>query len=409
MLSDSAKLKGYAMRLQSIIETAIDGIITIDDEGLIESVNPAAASQFQYLPKEIIGKNIKYLMPQPYRREHDQYLERYNKTREPRIIGIGREVIGLKKDGTTFPFNLAVSEVILHDRVVFTGIIHDLTDLKQAQNNLLELNESLEKKIAERTEELEEAVNGLLTANNKLRSNELLLSNALEKEKELNELKSRFVSMASHEFRTPLSTILSSAALISRYQSSDQNEQRIKHVERIKSAVQNLTGILNDFLSLSKIEEGKEDINLSNIIVKDVCETVIQDVSGLLKEGQKVNYIPNEISVFTDERILKNILFNLTSNAIKYSKPKGIITINVQQESNKITISVTDNGIGIPLEDQKHLFSRFFRASNVINIQGTGLGLNIVKRYLDLLDGSITFQSAEGIGTKFIVELKKEQ
>ena len=250
-----------AIRLQSIINTAIDGIITIDDAGVIESINPAAAQQFGYEPQEVIGYNIKVLMPEPYHSHHDQYISNYLETKEPKIIGIGREVIGKKKNDDVFPFRLAVSEIILNDRIIFTGIIHDLSGVKAAENKLQKLNEDLEKEVENRTNELEEAINKLLFSNKELDENRKELQELLSKEKELNQLKSRFVSTASHEFRTPLSTILSSASLIGRYTKEDENEKREKHINRIKSAVNHLTGILNDFLSLSKIEEGKISVN----------------------------------------------------------------------------------------------------------------------------------------------------
>lgn len=398
------QLKDLALTLQGIIDTAIDGIITIDDRGLVESVNKSAAIQFGYSPNEIIGNNIKMLMPEPYHSEHDGYLHRYNTTKEPRIIGTGREVIGQRKDKTQFPFRLAVSEVILNDRVIFTGIIHDLTDVKDAEHNLIKLNEKLEEKVEERTNELEEAVNKLLKTNKKLELSENELNLALAKEKELNELKSRFVSMASHEFRTPLSTIMSSASLISKYKDESHNDKRQKHVNRIKSAVTNLTGILNDFLSLSKIEEGKVQVSNGDINIQDLCDLVVDEVKGLLKNNQMIEQDhESKIVIHSDKRILKNVLFNLISNAIKYSNPEGVITCKLRTHQNNLIIDIKDQGIGIPENEQKYMFERFFRASNVETIQGTGLGLNIVKRYVELLGGEISFKSKLGVGTTFTI------
>lgn len=398
------QLKDLALTLQGIIDTAIDGIITIDDRGLVESVNKSAAIQFGYSPNEIIGNNIKMLMPEPYHSEHDGYLHRYNTTKEPRIIGTGREVIGQRKDKTQFPFRLAVSEVILNDRVIFTGIIHDLTDVKDAEHNLIKLNEKLEEKVEERTNELEEAVNKLLKTNKKLELSENELNLALAKEKELNELKSRFVSMASHEFRTPLSTIMSSASLISKYKDESHNDKRQKHVNRIKSAVTNLTGILNDFLSLSKIEEGKVQVSNGDINIQDLCDLVVDEVKGLLKNNQRIEQDhESKIVIHSDKRILKNVLFNLISNAIKYSNPEGVITCKLRTHQNNLIIDIKDQGIGIPENEQKYMFERFFRASNVETIQGTGLGLNIVKRYVELLGGEISFKSKLGVGTTFTI------
>ncbi|MBT8190767.1 MAG: PAS domain-containing sensor histidine kinase [Saprospiraceae bacterium] len=411
----------FALRIQAIIDTAIDGIITIDVHGVIETVNQAAIQMFGYAESDIVGKKINVLMPEPYKSSHDGYMSRYLSTKIPRIIGIGREVLGERADGSVFPFRLAVSEVILNDRIIFTGIIHDLTDVKAAEERILRLNEELESKVSKRTYELENVVNKLLDTNTKLeeeinerksieaklmiREEELKLS--LEKEKELGELKSRFVSMASHEFRTPLATILSSAALISRYEEHNHQPKRVKHVERIKSAVNNLTGILNDFLSISKLEEGKIDVKYDKVNLESLIELIKQEVEGIMKPGQAitVNFINTLRPVISDERIIKNILFNLVSNSIKYSYESGLIECNIKFLEEELEIEIKDKGIGIPLEDQKHMFERFFRAGNVTNIQGTGLGLNIVKRYVDILGGSIRFTSIFGEGSSFFVKL----
>lgn len=402
-------LKDLAQRLKGIIDTAIDGIITINPLGIIESVNIAAAKQFGYKAEEIQGKNIKMLMPSPYQEEHDSYLHRYNTTKVPRIIGVGREVTGLRKDKSTFPFRLAVSEVILNDRIIFTGIIHDLSDVKDAEKRLLEMNEQLEHLVQKRTNELEEVVNKLLSTNEILQKRESELKLSLSKEKELNELKSRFVSMASHEFRTPLSTILSSASLIGKYTEEAQNDKREKHVSRIKSAVNTLTGILNDFLSLSKIEEGKVVVQKTLVDLEELCNEIIDEVKGIMKPGQTISHEGLEnIEINTDKRILKNILFNLISNAIKYSKEDGEISCKLKFEDDLFNLEIKDNGIGIPLADQKYLFERFFRASNVETIQGTGLGLSIVKRYVNLLGGEINFESKENVGTIFNITIHKQ-
>ncbi len=405
------QLEDIALRLQGIIDAAIDGIITIDDRGNIESINHAAATQFGYTDNEVIGNNVKMLMPEPYHAEHDGYIHRYNTTKKPRIIGIGREVVGKTKEGKHFPFRLAVSEVILNDRVIFTGIIHDLSDIKKAEGELTALNEKLEAKVIQRTNDLEDAVNKLLLANKTLEDREEELNSALVKEKELNELKSRFVSMASHEFRTPLSTILSSAQLISRYTDESHNEKREKHINRIKSAVGNLTGILNDFLSLSKIEEGLITVENEEVEVDALCNLVMDEVKGLLKKNQVIDHQTDtkDLVINSDRRILKNVFFNLLSNAIKYSNEGDIIYCKViTSNKENIEINIIDQGIGIPEEDQKYMFERFFRANNVENIQGTGLGLNIVKRYVELLGGEISFTSKLSQGTTFKVIIPRK-
>lgn len=228
---------------------------------------------------------------------------------------------------------------------------------------------------------------------------------ALEHERELNELKSRFVSTASHEFRTPLSTILSSVSLLSRYSSDDQKEKRDKHIERIKNSVHNLTGILNDFLSLDKLEAGVVKGNPEEFDIYDFVEGVCDQMVPTLKPTQNINYQhKGKRQVALDRQILNNILFNLLSNASKYSNGNDIDLTTILARPN-LTIVVKDRGMGISIEDQKHLFERFFRAKSAINISGTGLGLNIVKKYIDLLGGSIEVDSVLGEGSTFTVKL----
>ncbi len=538
------------LRLNAIIETATDGIITIDDKGRMELVNPAAAKLFGYTHEEMIGQNVNMLMPAPYNSEHDHYLHNYLLTREKKIIGIGREVNGKRKDGTCFPFRLSISEVQFQNRRIFTGIVHDLSEQKRAEKALREekertqryldiantillvisrdqkvslinrkgcevlgyeeediigknwfelviapnqqestkklfdqliqghaesidyyeneiitrqgekrliawhnalirddtgvivstissgiditkqraaeeriirLNSELEERVEQRTEELAKAVNQLLETNNQLkyevqergtaeaalRKREQELQVSLAKEKELSELKSRFVSLASHEFRTPLSTILSSADLIEAYQKEEHQEKRLRHTNRIKSAVANLTNILNDFLSLSRLEEGKILNEPVAFDLSGFCNEALDEIQDLLKPGQSIRR-KDELqvsTVFLDKKILKNVLFNLLSNAIKYSEEGKPIDCQMITTESELKIIITDYGIGIPEPEQQYLFTPFFRAHNVENIQGTGLGLNIVKRYIDLMKGEVTFKSASGLGTTFYVSI----
>jgi len=351
-------------RYQAIIDNAVDGIITIDDKGIIESVNPSAMRMFGYEREELIGQNIKILMPEPDRGNHDKYIGNYHATGKGKIIGKGREVVGKRKNGTMFPFLLSISEVILENKKIFTGVIHDISELREVKD-------------------------------------------ALAKERDLSELKSRFVTMASHEFRTPLSTILSSVSLISRYNDPKDEEKRIKHVNRIKSSVNNLTSILNDFLSLSRLEEGHVLNDPIEFSINELSEEVIDEMNSILKEGQEIKIARSEEmqKVFLDKNLVRNIMINLISNAIKYSNEGQSIVVHIEVRDNVLTIEIKDEGIGIPEEDQSYLFSRFFRAHNAANIPGTGLGLNIVKKYLDLLRGRIEFKSKQSEGTTFVVQI----
>ena len=418
-------LKDTELRLKAIFDAAVDGIITINQSGIIEEVNKAASILFGYDPKEITGKNVNVLMPFEHSRNHDRYIQNYQKSKVARIIGIGREVEGKKKSGEVFPFWLAVIEVNLESKTIYTGFIHDLSEIKTAENKLRSMNEDLEKKVIERTYELENAVNQLLSLNrqledeitkkiraqNKLKEREIALEKSLAKERELGELKSRFVSMASHEFRTPLSTIQSSVSLINRYTTSEQQTQREKHIVKIKSSVTHLTGILNDFLSMNKVEEGKLSVVYEHFDPYELCQSVIDELKTILKQNQTIIFQPlpdsgtNNKKINSDPKILKNILINLISNAIKYTDENGVIICTLVVYKEFITFSIKDNGIGIPDEDQKHLFDRFFRASNAVNIEGTGLGLNIVRKYVEILDGSISFVSRLYDGSTFTIEI----
>lgn len=388
--------------LAAIIDHAIDGIITIDNRGNVESINPAALELFGYQAEEVIGHNISMLMPEPDRGNHDGYLHNYQTTGHKKIIGIGREVMGLKKNGETFPFRLAVSEVWLKDKNIFTGFIHDLSREKAAEDMLKQHAAELEHKVSERTRDLISLVSELEKAKAEV-------SKSLEKEIELNQLKSRFVSMASHEFRTPLSSVQLSASLIEKYsERPDDKANIIKHTNKIKSAVQLLTSILNDFLSLEKLEAGIVVMNKQYINLVELAEEITEEMQLICKKNQHIVYQhTGEMGHFTlDPNLLKNALVNLISNAIKYSGEDTLIEFTTCIDEEGCLISVKDNGIGIPEEDQVHLFEPFFRAHNTGNIPGTGLGLNIVKRYIELMAGQMEFESEVHKGTSFRVSFK---
>ena len=233
------------------------------------------------------------------------------------------------------------------------------------------------------------------------------LAKALKAEQELNELKSRFISMASHEFRTPLSAILSSAILIGKQNEPGKEERREKHVARIRSHVKHLVVILNDFLSLSKLEEGMVQAKPQNFELIQFCRKLVDEMESIKKEGQTIQlkHIAVEMEVFLDQKLLSHILTNLMSNALKYSDEGQEIVLQLKQDGQMVVFNITDKGIGIPEQEQKYLFDRFFRATNATNIQGTGLGLNIVKQYAELMQGSVSFISKNDMGSTFTAEL----
>ncbi|SDS23968.1 PAS domain S-box-containing protein [Polaribacter sp. KT25b] len=235
---------------------------------------------------------------------------------------------------------------------------------------------------------------------------EIDILNTLKKERELSELKSRFISMASHEFRTPLSAILSSAILIEKQNGVGKEDKRINYVSKIRSNVKDLVVILNDFLSLGKLQEGKVVAQPTTFNLIDFLKLLIEEINNIKKNGQIITlqYENSIIKVVLDPKLLKHIIHNLLSNAIKYSEENQEIIIKVTPNNKLVNIKIIDQGIGIPQEDQANMFQRFYRADNAANIQGTGLGLNIVKQYTDLMDGTINFKSELNKGSTFYLE-----
>lgn len=240
---------------------------------------------------------------------------------------------------------------------------------------------------------------------------EIEILNALKKERELGELKSRFVSMASHEFRTPLSTILSSANLIARQNEPEQEDKRLKNVERIRSSVRNLVGILDEFLSLGRLEEGKVSANPEVFDLVDFMDAIVQELQHAHKPGQQVHITSPQptIQVYVDKQFARNIFLNLLSNALKYSPEGKPVDIVVGNHPPTFSVKIIDRGVGIPTDEHKHLFDLFFRARNATNIQGTGLGLPIVKKYIDLMQGDIAVESELEKGTTITVTLPLKQ
>lgn len=399
--------------MTSLFENATEGILLTDKTGSIVLVNPSAYKMFGYDQGELIGEKIEMLIPTRYHGHHSQLRDGFYKKPGNRPMGIGRDLFARRKDNSEFPVEISLSHYYQRNEPFVIAFIVDITTRKEIEQNLVrqkielekisddirKLNAELEEKVEERTLILKEALQ-------KLEESQLELSESLDKERQLNEIKSRFVSMASHEFRTPLSTILSSATLVSKYPSTEEFEKRERHIRRIRDSVNHLNELLEDFLSLGKLEEGKVSITVSTFPVKEFIEDITDEMKAQTKQGQEIifTYV-GENNFSTDKRMLKNILINLMSNAIKFSGEGKSIDINASNKNDELGVVVKDNGLGIPEEDMPHLFSTFFRGKNVSNIQGTGLGLPIVKRYVDLLKGQINVESRLEEGTTFILTL----
>lgn len=535
---------------RALFNYASIGILIANAQGEIQMANKFVEQQFGYTEDELMGRKVETLIPRRYKERHIKHRENFSHNPHSRPMGLGMELSGLKKDGSEFPVEVSFGYYKIEDDNFALAFISDITQRKETEQAIVQLNAHLEEKVkegsqslaltvgqlgaqireterkdaelervntflnniwnhagamiivcdkngiiqffnpaaelelgysatdmvnttslvslhtpqemearaAELSQELGKAVkpdfsvfaelNALQQGNNeewhyvrkdgstfyvslnvkalkdsrgditsylaiaidiseKKKAEEELRA-TLKKEMELNELKSRFVSMASHEFRTPLSSVLSSAYLLSKYITTDDQPQRDKHIQRIVSSVTSLTDILNDFLSVGKIEEGNIRAKYSDYDVNEQVADVIQGVQHMLKKGQHISYRHVGINtVSLDPSMMKHIITNLLSNAIKFSPEGSEIELVTEQNGDAFILSVKDNGIGIPAEDQENLFKRFFRSSNVTNIQGTGLGLHIVSKYVELMNGAIECFSEESKGTEFKITFNK--
>jgi len=394
-VTDLKEAQKISEDISKIVEESLNEIFIFDAETLkFVQVNKGALQNIGYSLEEMQSMTPIDIKPNF---EEAPFLELLVPLKNGETDKLLFETVHERKDKSTYLVEVHLQYSKLGNQSVYVAIILDITERKKNEKKILEYSNDLEQKVMNRTKAL--------------KSSEAKLRVSLEKEKELGELKSRFVSMASHEFRTPLSSILSSANLIGRYEEGgEQQAKRMKHVGRIESSVRNLTMILNDFLSLEKLESGKIRYNPVDFEIENFVQLLVEEVNLTAKGEQKVvHHHEGNNMINADEHLLKNILINLLSNGIKYSTEGQNVELHTKNNDGNLFIQVRDYGIGIPEAEQKNMFTRFFRANNVTNIQGTGLGLTIVTRYLELMDGKIWFESKQGEGTSFFVEIPKKE
>ncbi|MEQ3664761.1 PAS domain-containing sensor histidine kinase [Olleya sp.] len=363
-------------------EAISEGILIVDENQIIIAVNSSTEEMFGYEKDELNNKPLETLIPKTYHKGHGQHFNNYYKHSEKRTMGKGRALFAARKDGSTFPVEVGLNPFTVSEKKYVMALAIDITERKN-------YTDKLEKTVIERTKQLTEA---------------------LATEKELNDLKTKFLSLVSHEFKTPLTGILTSSMLLSKYKLAEQQDKRDKHINTINSKVHYLNNILNDFLSVEKLESGKVNYRFTEFRLSKVINEVIYNANMLLKEGQKINY-PEDIddmSLIQDEKTLELALSNLVHNAIKYSPENTTIQLKVKQDPINTTFIIIDNGIGIPENDQKNIFNRYFRAENALLNQGTGIGLNIVKTHLENLGGAISFESEENKGSTFTITIPNQ-
>jgi PAS domain S-box-containing protein len=393
-------------RFEAVFDHATIGIIVCDRQGNIVLTNEKALQLFDYASEGLLGQRIEVLVPDAVSGRHEKLRETFNAHPSVRSMGANRDLQARRRDGSVFPVEISLSYFHLDEELFVVAYIIDITfkqeSIKalQAERQRVErLNADLEQKVADRT-------HALMTTLAQLEKRSEELTQALAAEQQLGELKSRFVSMASHEFRTPLTAILTSAALIEKYPATEQQPQRLRHLDRIRASVKHLSDILEEFLSVGKIEEGRIEAHPARLELPELVQEALADVQGLRKQGQHIELLLEDVGpLWLDASLLRKVLVNLLSNALKYSPENTTVTVQASCRPHHLTLRVQDEGVGISEEDQQHLFERFFRARNAANIPGTGLGLYIITRYLELMGGTIALQSELNVGTTVTITL----
>jgi len=351
------QVRSAESRLSAIIDTVVDGIVTIDRHGVIHTFNPAAERIFGHPAAEVIGQNVRLLMPEPYRSAHDGYLRNYLHTGKPKVIGLRREVAGQCQDGSTFPMDLAVSEMDINGERMFTGIVRDITERKKIER-----------------------------------------------------LKSEFVATVSHELRTPLTSIHGALGLLVGKHGAALSEKGRHLLEMASRNSERLTLLINDLLDLEKIESGSLNFDFKALDLATLVQQALAASDGYAHR-YAVTLRLAEVSptavVWGDEHRLLQVLANLLSNAIKYSPQGDEVVVSVTQRAQRYRVSVQDHGRGIPDEFCSRMFQRFAQAdsSDTREKGGTGLGLSVSKAIVERLGGVIDYVSELGVGTDFFFEL----
>lgn len=397
-----------------LFEAIPEGALVVDNNQNIVAANTAVENMFGYSKGEICNQPLSILIPEKFRINHKDNFQLFLRSNATRKTGHSRNLFGVTKSKKKFPVEIGLNPFKVDNTMYVIALIIDVSKRKEIENKIENLNLNLEKKILERTSELNYTITQLKELNISYKQEierrletENKLKVALNKEKELNELKTKFLSLVSHEFKTPLSGILTSAMLLGKYNLSEQQAKRDKHIYTIINKVHYLNNILDDFLSIERLETNKTNYKFTTFNLSKIVNEVIYNANLLLKSGQKIT-IPKNIDdfiLYQDEKFLELALSNIIYNAVKYSPQNTIIDLKVFKNNEKIIFKVEDQGIGIPKKEQKYIFNRYFRAENVLNEQGTGIGLNIVKSHLHNLGGSIYFSSIENKGSIFTFEL----
>ena len=357
-------------RMRSVVDHVLDAIITIDERGRVTTFNRAAERIFGYTGREVIGQNVKMLMPEPYKSEHDRYVENYLGTGKAKIIGVGREVVGLRKDGMTFPMELAISEFRLGKSRYFTGIVRDITDRKR-----------LEAELNQRLQDLAQA----------------------------DRQKNEFLAMLGHELRNPLAPMTNALYLMRRARSDASMVEEAQSM--IERQLQHLVRLVDDLLDISRIVQGKIELRLERVALADVIRRATETAQPVVDAHGHVldvNVPQRPIYVMGDRMRLAQAVSNLLNNAAKYSTRPGTIRIQLEQAGSQATTTVGDEGEGIAPDMLPRVFDLFVQGEHTLARSGGGLGigLTLVRRVAEMHNGSVSAYSAgRGKGSRFAITL----
>lgn len=404
--------KGNTNILKVAFDTTLEGVILTDSSAIIIMANTAVEQCLGYTVDELVGQKINILVPDFLRQAHNKHYKTYFGNPNYLSHKNAREINGQHKDGRSIPLEIRLNSFHYEGKRYAKALITDITERKENEKRIQKAKKELEETIVDKTQDLERVVKELRESNSALETEILKKKKAQSKakkalvaERELGQLKTRFISLASHEFRTPLSGILTSATLIKKY-TDQNNKDALKHITTIESMVKHLSNILEDFLSLERLDTGSIQYKFSAFDINELLLEIIEKANSITKKGQNIEYPICEKcpKIYQDKKIIQIIITNILFNAIKYSPKKSNIAISITA-NEYISIKISDKGIGIPEKDQKLIFKRFYRGSNTANIQGTGIGLNIVKANIESLGGSISFVSKENEGTTFTLKI----
>lgn len=363
------------------------GIIVFDDKMNIVLANQPVSEIFEY-KKSVVGKNLRLLL------KNDTLLTEFLENPTTDTFKTTKEIIGIKNNGEEIYLEVSFGKLEYENKFYYKLLLTDINERKKKEKEINALNVQLEEEVKLSNKELQKVIEQLKIS--------------LNKEKELNILKTKFIALASHEFKTPLSAILSSTELMAKYTELENVEKQREHLQKVKIMIARLNGMLDNLLTLENIEAGEVKPTYKLVDFKNLMEEVLHNTKPLLKKDQVLSIENTSTEKFyQDPRIIKIILNNILNNAIKYSENESQITVSLKSNKQNLYMSIKDNGIGIPLNEQNLIFNRFFRAKNALYYPGTGIGLNIVKGYIDSLKGTISFKSTENNGTVFNVQIPK--